>query len=477
MKRSASILLGLLGLSGLCLGAIDCNEGTAAGPSDFSFTFDFANGADMSLQKGGNTLAFKPFGGVGTESGQAIITDASGNVYVTGFMNGTVNYGGGALTSVGGSDIFLLKLDASGNHVWSKRFGAAGADFGTALALDASGNVYVAGSYQNTIDFGGGPLNSAGNDDIFVASFTPDGNFRLGYRYGGSNADACNGIAVDASGGIALTGSFSGTTDLGGGTLTSAGSYDGYILKVNAAGQHLWSKRYGDFDLDAGSAVLAAPNGDIIFGGIFRIQADVGGGAITTAGTDILLARFTSAGAHVWSRAAGARNDAYNPALALDPSGNIIVGGIFTGVFSVGGAIFSSDGQSDLFVGKLKGDGTHIWSRQYGGPGAEYVFGVASDKSGNAHITGTFNGLATFGADYITPYGGDDVFACKYGPNGEHIYSRQLGGPNVEKSSDITVDVNGNAWVTGQFSVLVDFGTGPTPSQGSGDVFVLKLAP
>mgnify|MGYP003597166897 CR=1 FL=1 len=145
--------------------------------------------------------------------------------------------------------------------------------------------------------------------------------------------------------------------------------------------------------------------------------------------------------------------------------------------FSVGGASFTSDGQSDLLVGKLKGDGTHVWSRQYGGLGSEYVFGVATDKSGNAHITGTFDGLSTFGADYINPYGLNDVFVCKYGPMGEHIYSRQLGGPDVEKSSDITVDASGNAWVTGQFSSIVDFGNGPITSQGSGDIFVLKLAP
>src|SRR5262245_45516868 len=109
MKRSAPILLGLLGLSGLCLGAIGCTDATGSDAPDLAPSFDFASSADMSLQKGGNTLAFKPFGGAGAESGQAMITDAAGNVYVTGFFNGPVNFGGGVLTPVGGNDVFLLK--------------------------------------------------------------------------------------------------------------------------------------------------------------------------------------------------------------------------------------------------------------------------------------------------------------------------------------------------------------------------------
>ena len=103
--------------------------------------------------------------------GLGIAVGGADNVLVTGFFQGTVDFGGGALSSAGNSDVFLAKYDAAGAHLWSQRFGDTGVDVGRAIAVDGAGNVLVTGILRGTVDFGGGPLTSAGLSDIFVAKF------------------------------------------------------------------------------------------------------------------------------------------------------------------------------------------------------------------------------------------------------------------------------------------------------------------
>ena len=119
------------------------------------------------------TLWSKRFGDASSQVGNSVATDASGNVIVTGSFQGTVNFGGDTLTSAGSDDIFVAKFDAAGVHQWSQRFGDATSQVGQSVATDASGNVIVTGSIQGTVNFGSGTLTSAGTTDIFVAKFGP----------------------------------------------------------------------------------------------------------------------------------------------------------------------------------------------------------------------------------------------------------------------------------------------------------------
>ena len=101
----------------------------------------------------------------------AVAVDASGNVVLTGTFYGTVDFGGGALTSAGSGDIFVAKFGSGGAHLWSKRFGDGDYQYGIAVAVDASENAIVTGYFFGTVDFGGGAFTSAGSQDIFVVKF------------------------------------------------------------------------------------------------------------------------------------------------------------------------------------------------------------------------------------------------------------------------------------------------------------------
>src|SRR5207249_2512817 len=180
-----------------------------------------------------------------SNSGNAVAVDPSGHVRVTGAFAGPADFGGGALTSAG-VDIFLAKLSPAGGHVWSRRFGSALATHaGNGVACDGSGNVLVTGSFENSIDLGGGWARSFAHKDVFVAKYSPAGAYLWSRLAGGIYDDAGRGIAVDASGQVAVTGIFQAAVNFGTGSLISAGRTDIFVVRYAADGTPLGAQRFG----------------------------------------------------------------------------------------------------------------------------------------------------------------------------------------------------------------------------------------
>jgi hypothetical protein len=299
----------------------------------------------------------KRFGdGVGQRA-YSVAVDASGNVIVTGHFWGTVDFGGGALTSAGYNDIFVAKFGSDGAHLWSKRFGDGNNQEAYSVAVDASGNVIVTGDFWGAVDFGGGTLTSAGDWDIFVAKFgSADGAYIWSKRFGDGDYQVANAVAVDASGNVIVTGTFYSAVDFGGGTLTSAGNADIFVAELGPVdGADLWSKRFGDEDWQNGQAVAVDVSGNVIVTGNFKGAVDFGGGALTSAGNeDIFVAKLgPAAGAHLWSKRFGDGSGQEARAVAVDASGNAIVTGYFLGAVDFGGSTLTSAGDYDIFVAKF----------------------------------------------------------------------------------------------------------------------------
>jgi len=254
----------------------------------------------QTIQIGGSHLWSKRFGSTGEDSGHGVAVDSSGNVVVTGFFQGTVDFGGGGLTSAGELDIFVAKFSgADGSHLWSKRFGSTAFEEGREVAVDGSGNVVVTGLFEGTVDFGGGGLTSVGRydrHDIFVAKFSgANGSHLWSKRFGSADFfDAGVGTAVDSSGNVVVTGWFTGTVDFGGENLTSAGIDDVFVAQFSGAdGSHLWSKRFGSTGNDEGLGVAVDGSGNVLVTGYFTGTVDFAGGGLTSAGnSDIFVAKL-----------------------------------------------------------------------------------------------------------------------------------------------------------------------------------------
>ena len=270
-----------------------------SGSINFGGTTLTSKGAYLaSFSSTGNHRWSKSFGGAG---GRAVAVDVNGNTYITGLFGnsiggGSVNFGGTTLTSKVGFDIFLASFASTGAHRWSKSFGSDSTnDVGDAVAVDGNANVFITGNFGKLIDFGGGKLMSNGTTDIFVASYTSGGNHRWSKAFGSSTSyDKSYAINVDTKGNVYVTGYFYPSINFGGGTLTSGGSMDLFVVSLTPAGMHRWSRSHGSTNYDQGMAIKTDGSGATYVAGGFGYTVDFGGGPFTATGaSDIVLLKLT----------------------------------------------------------------------------------------------------------------------------------------------------------------------------------------
>lgn len=419
-------------------------------------------------------------GAGGTEFGYAVAVDITGNVFVAGSFGSTVNFGGADLTSAGGNDIFIAKYTPTGEHVWSKRFGDVSTDEAQGIAVDATGNVSITGSFGGTVDFGSGTgLISAGGSDIFVARYSPAGGAVFSKRFGSTASDEGVSVAVDASSNVIVTGYFNGTVDFGSGVgLVSAGSSDVFVAKYSAFGTHQWSKSFGSTGADEAASVTTDASSNVIVTGAFLNTVNFGGANLVSAGAnDVFLAKYNSGGTHQWSQRFGSTLNDDAHSVAVDASSSVVITGDFAGTVNFGGSSLVSAGFSDIFLAKYNSSGVHQWSKRFGDTGGETGYGVATDAAGSVIMTGSFQGSVDFGGGALAGLGGVDIFLAKYNAAGAHQYSRRAGGTSTDEGRGVAVDNDGDAIIIGRFVNTINFGGGIELGNGSTDVCVAKYSP
>ena len=300
-----------------------------AGNSSQSPTFtipqtDLCISSSSSSSSSSQSYFAVSFGGTSGDQGRGIAVDSSGNSYITGYFEGTVDFGGGDVTSAGNPDIFVLKLDSSGVSQWANTYGGTSTDRGYSIAVDSSGNSYITGYFEGTVDFGGGDI-TAGSNEIFVLKLNSSGTFQWVNTYGSTSSDAGNGITVDSSGNAYITGYFQGTVDFGGGDVTSAGNLDIFVLKLDSSGTFQWVNTYGSTSSDAGNGITVDSSGNSYITGYFQGTVDFGGGDVTSAGNmDIFVLKLNSSGTFQWVNTYGSTSDDWGWDIAVDSSSNSI---------------------------------------------------------------------------------------------------------------------------------------------------------
>jgi len=370
----------------------------------------------------GAHLWSRRLGGVSQDSGVGVAVDAAGNVVAVGEFGGEADFGGLSRMSSGWYDIFVVKYAANGTLLWVRTFGGANIDGAAGVAIDSSGNILVTGYFADTVDFGGGPLTSVGGTDVFVLKLSADGTHRWSRGYGGTSSDFSRAIAVDASGDVSVVGYFRGVASFGGGSLSSAGNDDLFVAKYSGVdGRHVWSRAFGSATSDRAYGVAVDAAGDVLVTGYFTGTVDFGGGPLVSPGaSSILVLKLTGAsGGHRWSKGFGTSVPIYGEvanAIAVDHIGNVLVTGSIIHDVSFGGAYLWSNGTYDVFVANLSPDGDHVWSKRTGGAFDDSGNAVAVDSTGNVIVGGQFVEAVDFGNGLLTSPGGTDGFLVKLAP-------------------------------------------------------------
>jgi hypothetical protein len=187
-----------------------------------------------------------------------IAVDSDGSVVLISNGQWPIDFGGGPLVGVNGWDVRVAKLDANGHHLWSTVFGGQLAQYGYAVAIGPGGDIVIAGGFDGTIDLGGGALSAHGFDDIWVAKLSADGDHIWSKQFSSFDMEAAYAVAVDPSGNVLPAGYLFGPVDLGGGPLTpTTAEMDMFVAKLDPAGNHLWSKRFGNTGQDLATAVVS----------------------------------------------------------------------------------------------------------------------------------------------------------------------------------------------------------------------------
>ncbi|RMH42688.1 MAG: hypothetical protein D6689_07410 [Deltaproteobacteria bacterium] len=207
-----------------------------------------------------------------------------GSLWIAGDFQAEVVVGGKTLASRGNSDVLLAHVTADGAAIGAYSFGSYFHDFAVGVAVDAAGGPVVIGSFEQSIDFGGGELKGVKKKDMFLARFDANGAHLWSKAFGGRDDDVGGGVAVDAHGDVIATGWFWHGVDFGTGRLDSAGDSDIVVAKYAPNGEPIWARRFGDAGADFGRAVAVGPDGAAAVAGTFRGTVDFGGGPLTFAG-------------------------------------------------------------------------------------------------------------------------------------------------------------------------------------------------
>lgn len=401
------------------------------------------------------------------------IDNATGRIAITGVFQGSVNFGGGVMTSAGNNDVFIATFERDGTFIAQRKLGDAVAQVGVAVDWMADGTLVAVGNFAGAIDPGSGsPITSAGGNDMYLARY----DYRLAYKgsktFGDASAQSVIDLTVDSASNIILVGSYQGTVNFGGSNLTTAGASDLFVAKFNSGLTHTWSKSFGDA---AGSQYASGVDtdaaGNVYLCGYYTGTINLGGSTFTSAGSnDIVIAKLNAAGTHQWSKSFGDASNQTASQIAAATSGEVYVTGSFVGTVNLGGSALTSAGLEDIFLAKFSTLGSHLWSNRFGDAISQFGISVDCDDSA-VYIGGQVMGTTNFGFGNLIAVGGRDAFFAKFSAAGALVWNRIYG--DASDQYGYAVDVGGgHVAFTGYFLGAMDLGFGALTAAGF-DAFLL----
>ncbi len=430
-----------------------------------------------------------------SDAAQAVVTDAFGNVYVTGmFDSEELDFGHDiVLKNSYQQNIFIAKYNPYGRCLWAKNVN--GNDLAVrAMQIDIEGNIYIGGSFgYRTLDFGYGVEITGINilKEGFLAKYSTDGKPLWARAVKGLKDESVSAIAVDRSMNIFVCGVFdSPGIDLGEGTGlenrgsdTVQGGMQGFLARYDSSGRVLWAKTArGDYD-DYFTTVAIDSKGYIFLGGYSKSLLLNFGQGVTVSSTDRwnqhgFIAKYDKTGNIYWAQKAGQGTLDMVNQIVCDTYGNLYISGTFAGSqgLDLGNGI-NITGQSDYdsYIAKFDNQLRALWAKKLG-----YTV-LSINRLGELSIAGTFTTTTLDfgnGISLVNSSSGQDCYIARMDGNGSTRWARRLGGTRSEFTRSVTTDIHGNIFSCGFYQspqFMLDGGATLTnPSNFDSRIFIAK---
>jgi gliding motility-associated-like protein len=419
--------------------------------------------------------------------------------FFSGQMDADPGTGTSIMTSSGLGDAFILKQDSDGNFLWAHQYGGNQSEMGAALTTDSLGNIFVGGYFQGLVDFEPGTgqhIYSASSSDAYLIKLAPNGSIVWVKIFTGTGLEEIQGLDVDALGNIYAIGTFQDDIDIDPGTAldsrVSNGARDLFVVKLDGQGNFIWGRTFGGTIEDTGYEIIVGRDNMVTTTGRTRsnsIDFDPGIGTDIQANHgdyDFFIHRMDSQGNYLWGHMMGGTNSDQGTGLAVDTNNNIIICGKFWDNvdFDPGPNTFTMNAQGawENFVLKLNPLGQFIWAKEISTLGMSFDTDVHIDKYGNIFSFGilTYNGDMDPGPGTYTLSGsGFNGFIQKMDGNGIFLWAGQFENDETIRAHAMTSDRLGNLYFTGDFKDDGDFDPGSGIHQitntGNDEVFIVKL--
>jgi hypothetical protein len=442
-------------------------------------------------------------GDASSQSITSVAVDPQGNIFITGNFDGTMKLLNAdpaksvTLSSFGGYDIFLAKLDPSGNALWGKHFGGSGIQSNSNLmvATDKAGNVVLAGGFTGAADFGGGTLTAPMmKPNAFVATYDGGGTFTWQAQLGSPTVFGYDiAAAFDSSGDVIVAGDYSGGSLLvplsagGSATLSNNNSTDIFVTKLTKAsgGKAAWAKRFGE-PIGTPAAVsvvraLVVDSSDVIYlGGNFDGSIVFTASVMSKGSVDGFVAKLDGLGVAGLAFFVSGPTGNGVTALTVDTSGSILVAGGTADNTDFGGGPIVTPAAGVSYVAKYSNTGVYQWAKTFD---SIFLGGLSHDASDNIFLGAYMYGDIDFGGGLLKFAGGGffnpDIAIAKFATTGLHLWSKSFGDASAQSLAGLATDPASQGVVVGGFcGGKVDFGTGLLTAAGASlDICLAKFQP
>ncbi len=353
---------------------------------------------------------------------------------------------------------------------WAYSAGTTGNDYGKDICMDESGNVYVTGTFKTSATFGETTLNSAGDEDIFIVKYNSAGIVQWAKSFGDIGLDVSRSLSVDAAGNLYLTGFFrSENITFGNFSLynqNSAFGYDQfYLVKCDSSGTVMWAVESDGLGNMDGRSVATDKSGNIMVTGYFDgNDITFGSFSLPNAGvlsSDIFIVKYNTDGTPVWAKTVGGNGYEVTSGIATDNDGNIYITGYYeSSTLSIGSTSLANMGERDMLVAKFDADGNPVWANSANGSCDDTGADITIDANGNVWVTGSScSETLSIGTMVFNGNDYDKVIGAKYDAAGNLIWANIYSSEDNAEGYSITADQKGNVFIAGAFTGnMINFG-------------------